>query len=254
MRALMLLVPVVLSAQAPDQAWRNRVKALAPLADVQATFQVSFQADLSYGGKPKGKAVGERTVVLRTQGGILRLEANLEHPAQSWTMPQALLSGEDDPENPRTLNAWLQPHRMQAWMHPTAALAEVAARATLKDVKEDLEEGRIVQLFSYRFKTPVPKIFEDRAHTREATLQIWVDPGGVPLKAELTTGYRGRFGRWHPFTRSTRIRWAFEVAAGRLVTRSLDLRDGHLDDWDGTGTLLGVRRKYDLAPVGPLKD
>jgi hypothetical protein len=239
----MLLVPVVLSAQAPDQAWRDRMKALAPLADTQATFQVSFRANLTYGGKPKGKVVGERILAVRTEGRTLKLEANPEQPAQTWALPLALLPWEEDPAKPRTLEAWLQPHRLQAWLHPAAALAQMVDRATLKDVKEDLEGGRIVQMFTYRFKTSVPEELDDRAHTREATLQVWVGPPGVPLKAEIATGYRGRFGRWHPFTRSTQVRWAFEVEGGRLVTRSLDLRDSHLDDWDGTGTLLGVTRK-----------
>ena len=242
MRTLLLLVPMVLSAQATDQAWRDRVRALAPLAVAQATFQVSYQADLTYGSKPKGKVSGERTLALRSEGQTLQVEATPEHPGQTWTLPLALLPGEEDPAKPRSLDAWLQPHRLEAWLHPAAALEEVAARATLKDVKVDLEGGRIVQVFSYRFKTPVPKAFEDRAHTREGTLQVWVGPAGLPVKAELTTGYRGRFGRWHPFTRSTRVGWAFEVEGGRLVTRSLDLRDGHVDDWDGTGTLLGVKR------------
>jgi hypothetical protein len=214
-----------------------------PLADSQATFQVSFQANLTYGGKPKGKAAGERTLSVRTEGRTLQLGATQEHPAQTWTLPLALLPGEEDPAKPRTLEAWRQPHRLQAWLHPAAALAQMVDRATLKDVKQDLEGGRIVQMFTYRFNTSVPKEFEDRAHTREATLQVWVGPSGLPQKAKITTGYRGRFGRWHPFTRSTRVRWAFEVEGGRLVTRSLDLRDGHLDDWDGTGTLLGVTRK-----------
>lgn len=237
LRTLMVLMPLVVQAQAPDQAWRDRLKALPALAE--GTFQVTYQAELTYGGKLKGKVTGERSLDLRLEGNAFRVAATQDQPARTWELP---LAGEEDPLKPRTLEAWLLPRRLQALLQPATTLGMLVDGAKLKEVKEDVVGGRMARLFTYRYRTPVPAEFEDRAHTREVTLQVWVGPSGLPLKADIATGYRGRFGRWRPFGRTTRAQWTFAQEGDRLVTRSLDLSDSHLDDWDGTTSLLGMAR------------
>jgi len=239
----MLLLPATLVAQAPDQAWRERVKALVQNGDVQAAFQFHYRANVTYGGKPKSKMDAERSGLVRVEGKVLSLGAFQEQPAREWSLPVELVAGAEDPLEPSDLNAWLQPHRLQALLNPASTLMKLADGAEFREVKAGVYDGQIVSVFLYRFKTPPPKTFDGRAHTRDATLQVWIDPSGTPRKAEIHTGYRGRFGRWHPFGRSTQVEWTFLLDGERLGTRSYGLSDGFLDDWTRTVTLLGVERK-----------
>lgn len=247
MRMLALLFQATLVAQvpsqAPDQVWRDKVKTLCLEGDAKAAIQIQYQGEKYYGfeGPPKSHMAKEGRFFLQKTGNTVQIQDDKGTPLNTWTLPVIVERGNENPAKPENLEAWFQPNRVSVLLNPAQALLDWVQQAELKETRKDVCFGHIVQVFRYVFETPHPKEYDTRAKDTQASLQVWIDPTGVPLKAEIQTGYRGRFHHFHPFGRSTTLRWAYAVEAGHLRTVTYDLNETHYDDWDRTKTLLGIK-------------
>lgn len=240
------LIPACLVAQSPDQGLRDRLKALSLVQSPALALEAKAQFDVrEFFSKSHVHSEENESLLLKQDGAGATAARKAAGPHVTWLRPVQVAPGEEDPTEPARLEAWLHPYRLDALLAPAQALLGIIEGAKLKETKETVFEGEIGKQHTYHFKTRVPKKFEFYAIDRESTLVVTTAKDGLPLIAELTTGYRGRVGRrGDAFGRRTHVRWTFRAVGSALVTQTYDLSEEHRTGWTTTATLVGMRASH----------
>lgn len=253
MKFAAFLVPACLVAQSPDQSVRDRLKALGQVPPPIIELESKAQFDVrEFFTKSRTQSKSNETILLKMDGTTPTAFRKGANQPVTWTHPVAVNPGDEDPSEPAKLESWLHPHRLDALLIPAQALLGIIEKAKLKATKEAVVGGEIGNQHTYQFKTRVPKKYEPYAFDRDSTLVITTTKDGLPLVAEIATGYRGRVGRsGEPFGRRTHVRWTFHLEGSALVTLTYDLREEHRKAWTTTATLIGIKstpKSKDLSP------
>lgn len=250
MKLAAFLIPACLVAQSPDQGLRDRLKALSQISAPSLSLEATAQFDVrEFFSKSHVHSESNESLQLKMDGATSSATRKGPGSSITWTRPVVVNSGDEDPSEPGKLEAWLQPYRLDALLAPAHFLLGVVEGAKWKETKETVFEGEIARQHTYLFKTRVPKKLDFYAIDRESTLVLTTTKDGLPLLAELTTGYRGRVGRrGDAFGRRTCVRWKFHMEDHALATRTYDIREDHRAAWTTTAALVGIKaRPSDLG-------
>jgi len=137
---------------------------------------------------------------------------------------------------------WLDPICLSRTINPVRSLQRLLEVAKLKDVKDDVWDGKPAQRLDLGFKSTVPARYRERANTTNGTLTVWIKPDGTPLASEITQRYQGRTSRFFgDFSRFNSQKTTYGLLQDRLISTTQRIEERVAAEWDITRTVLVLK-------------